>query len=41
MSKIVVLGGGIGGLSAAFELKDELGKQHEIVLVPRRTRGLP
>jgi sulfide:quinone oxidoreductase len=33
MSKIVVLGGGIGGLSAAFELKDELGKQHEIVLV--------
>jgi sulfide:quinone oxidoreductase len=33
MSKIVVLGGGIGGLSAAFELKDELGKQHDIVLV--------
>jgi sulfide:quinone oxidoreductase len=33
MSTIVVLGGGIGGLSAAFELKDELGKQHEIVLV--------
>ena len=33
MSIIVVLGGGIGGLSAAFELKDELGDEHEIVLV--------
>jgi sulfide:quinone oxidoreductase len=33
MSTIVVLGGGIGGLSAAFELKDELGSKHEIVLV--------
>ncbi len=33
MSTIVVLGGGIGGLSAAFELKDELGDVHEIVLV--------
>jgi len=33
MSTIVVLGGGIGGLSAAFELKDELGDRHEIVLV--------
>lgn len=33
MSTIVVLGGGIGGLSAAFELKDALGDKHEIVLV--------
>jgi sulfide:quinone oxidoreductase len=33
MSTIVVLGGGIGGLSAAFELKDALGNDHEIVLV--------
>jgi sulfide:quinone oxidoreductase len=33
MSTIVVLGGGIGGLTAAFELNDELGTQHEIVLV--------
>ena len=33
MSTIVVLGGGIGGLSAAFELKDELGDAHDIVLV--------
>lgn len=29
----MVLGGGIGGLSAAFELKDEFGKKHDIVLV--------
>ena len=33
MTTIAVLGGGIGGLSAAFELKDELGKNHDIVLV--------
>ena len=33
MSTIVVLGGGIGGLTAAFELNDELGSRHEIVLV--------
>jgi sulfide:quinone oxidoreductase len=33
MSGIVVLGGGIGGLSAAFELKDVLGKRHRITLV--------
>jgi len=33
MNAIVVLGGGIGGLSAAFELKDELGGSHEIILV--------
>lgn len=33
MSSIVVLGGGIGGLSAAFELKEELGSGHEITLV--------
>ena len=33
MSTIVVLGGGIGGISAAFELRDELGDTHEIVLV--------
>ena len=33
MSTIVVLGGGIGGLSTAFELKDELGDRHDIVLV--------
>ena len=33
MKTIVVLGGGVGGLAAAFELKDELGKDNEIILV--------
>jgi sulfide:quinone oxidoreductase len=33
MSTIVILGGGIGGISAAFELKDALGDKHDIVLV--------
>ena len=33
MSTIVVLGGGIGGISTAFELKDEFGDALDIVLV--------
>ena len=33
MATIVVLGGGIGGLAAVFELKDELGAGNDIVLV--------
>ncbi len=33
MATIVVLGGGIGGLSTAFELKDALGGGNEIILV--------
>ncbi len=33
MKTIVVLGGGVGGLAAAFELKDELGQDNEIILV--------
>ncbi len=33
MAKIVVMGGGIGGISQAYELRKELGSQHEIVLV--------
>ncbi len=33
MKSIVVLGGGIGGLAAAFELKDELDSGCDIVLV--------
>jgi sulfide:quinone oxidoreductase len=33
MKKLVVMGGGIGGVSAAFELKDAVGKAHEVVLV--------
>ena len=33
MKRVVVLGGGVGGVSAAYELKDKLGAAHEIVLV--------
>lgn len=33
MSTIAVMGGGIGGLAAAFELQDRLGREHEVVLV--------
>lgn len=33
MAKIVVMGAGIGGISQVYELRKELDKQHEIVLV--------
>ena len=33
MARIVVMGAGLGGMSAAYELRDTLGKGHEIVLV--------
>ncbi|MCB1560081.1 MAG: NAD(P)/FAD-dependent oxidoreductase, partial [Xanthomonadales bacterium] len=33
MAKIVVIGAGIGGMSAAYELRAALGKGHEITLV--------
>lgn len=33
MATIVVMGAGIGGISQAYELRKELGKQHDIVLV--------
>ncbi len=33
MSKIVVVGAGIGGISQVYELRKELGKEHDIVLV--------
>ena len=33
MSRIVVVGAGLGGMSAAYELRDTLGKGHEITLV--------
>ena len=33
MAKIVVIGAGIGGMSAAYELREALGKAHEITLV--------
>lgn len=33
MATVVVVGAGLGGMSAAYELKAELGKQHEVILV--------
>ena len=33
MARIVVLGAGIGGISQVYELSQELGKQHDIVLI--------
>lgn len=33
MARIVVLGAGIGGISQVYELRKELGKAHEVVLV--------
>jgi sulfide:quinone oxidoreductase len=33
MAKIVVMGAGTGGMPAAYEIKEELGKEHEVVLI--------
>jgi len=33
MAKIVVMGAGIGGITQAYELREELGKEHDIVLI--------
>lgn len=33
MATVVVVGAGLGGMSAAYELKAELGKKHEVILV--------
>jgi len=33
MAKIVVMGAGIGGITQAYELRKELGRKHQIVLV--------
>jgi len=33
MARIAVMGAGLGGMSAAYELRETLGKGHEIVLV--------
>jgi sulfide:quinone oxidoreductase len=33
MANIIVVGGGIGGLSAAFDLRHLLPKQHKVTLV--------
>lgn len=36
MAKIVVLGAGTGGMPAAYEVKEALGKKHEVVMVNER-----
>ena len=36
MAKIVVLGAGTGGMPAAYELREELGSEHEITVVNER-----
>ena len=33
MARIVVMGAGLGGMSAAYELREVLGKGHEVTLV--------
>jgi sulfide:quinone oxidoreductase len=33
MARFVVIGAGLGGMSAAYELRATLGKGHEITLV--------
>ena len=33
MSRIVVVGAGLGGMSAAYELRETLGKGHEVTLM--------
>ena len=33
MARIVVMGAGLGGMSAAYEARDLLGRQHEITLI--------
>ena len=36
MAHVVVLGAGTGGMPAAYELREELGKEHEITVVNER-----
>ncbi|UAA38635.1 FAD-dependent oxidoreductase [Paraneptunicella aestuarii] len=36
MAKIVVLGAGTGGMPAAYEIKEALGKDHEVLVVNER-----
>ena len=33
MTRIAVIGAGLGGMSAAYELRDTLGKDHEITVI--------
>ena len=36
MATVIVIGAGLGGMSAAYELKAELGKEHEVILVSNK-----
>ena len=36
MATVIVIGAGLGGMSAAYELKAELGKDHEVILVSNK-----
>lgn len=36
MAKIVIMGAGFGGITAAYELRQEIGAEHEILLVSDR-----
>jgi sulfide:quinone oxidoreductase len=38
MAKVMVMGAGLGGMSAAYEIKAKLGKAHEVVLVGESAR---
>ena len=33
MATIIVMGAGIGGISQAYELQKELGRQHRVIVV--------
>ena len=33
MARIVVMGAGIGGITQAYELRQALGKNHEVLVV--------
>ena len=39
MSNIVVIGAGLSGMSAAYELREILGKGHRITVVLARVTG--
>ncbi len=34
----IVLGGGVGGLVTAHELRNRLGKEHQVILVDRQEK---
>ena len=36
MAKVVVLGAGTGGMPAAYEVKEALGKYHDVLMVNER-----